>query len=157
MQITQEYYTAEVQDIPISVTFLLLYTNGDVKFPSFTISLKVISDVIVRKSTAKGSVSVRSQTVKGSLGYTPIITTFGRGGAVVSNPSNPFQAIANSLYLSPANWDYTLPTYNAATILLKTPYISNVSASPAGADTEITTTTSLYLASSSVLVEATQK
>jgi hypothetical protein len=154
MQITQEYYTAEVQDIPISVTFLLFYTNGDVKFPSFTISLKVISDVIVRKSTAKGSVSVRSQTTTGALDYTPIITTFGRGGAVVSNP---FQAIATSLSLSPVNWDYTLPTYNAATILLKTPYISNVSASPAGADTEITTTTSLYLASLSVIVTANQK
>ena len=154
MQITQEYYTAEVQDIPISVQFILVYLNDDVKTRNFMINLKVISDVIVRKSTAQSSISVRSQKTTGQLGYTPIITTLGRGGAVVSDP---FKEIATSLGLFPAYWLFTLPTYDATKILSRTPYISNVSASPAGADSEITITTSLNLSAPIISIEASEK
>jgi hypothetical protein len=150
MQITQEYYTAETQDIPITVIVAVNLVSGDLKAYENVLSLKVISDVIIRKSTQTASTSVRGQRARGNLDYNPIITTFGRGGAVIRN--NPFEAILASLSITEANSTYTLPTYIPSTFLTKTPYVSSVSASPAGANVEITTTTSLYLAAPRVYI-----
>jgi hypothetical protein len=152
MQITQEYYTAETQDIPITVIVVASMVSGDVKAYENVLSLKVISDVIIRKSTVAASTSVRGQRARGTLDYNPIITTFGRGGAVTRDP---FEAILSSLSITKANWEYELPTYIPSTLLTKTPYVSSVSASPAGANVEITTTTSLYLAAPRVYIYVT--
>ena len=153
MQITQEYYTAETQDIPISVVVTALRLNGKVTINEFVFSQKVISDVVIRKSTMTTSKSVIAQRASGTLGYKIIITTFGRGGAVISDP---FSAALSSTGITEANWKYTLPKYNQATFLTERPYVSSVSASPAGANVEITTTTSLYLAAPRTYIFATQ-
>lgn len=156
MQITQEYYTAETQDIPITVIVTKFQLSGGVQASETVLSLKVISDVVIRKSTQAASTSVRGQRARGTLDYNPIITTFGRGGAVIGAFTNPFEAILSSSGITKANWEYTLPAYIPSTFLTKTPYVSSVSASPAGANVEITTTTSLYLAAPRVYISATQ-
>lgn len=153
MQITQEYYTAETQDIPISVVVSTLGLDGKLRSYEFVFSQKVISDVVIRKSTMTTSKSVIAQRASGELGYKTIITTFGRGGAVVSNP---FSAALASRGITKVNWEYDLPEYNPATFLAEHPYVSSVSASPAGANVEITTTTSLYLAAPLTRILATQ-
>ena len=153
MQITQEYYTAETQDIPISVVVTALRLNGKVTINEFVFSQKVISDVVIRKSTMTTSKSVIAQSASGTLRYKIIITTFGRGGAVISDP---FSAAISSTGITKANWEYDLPKYNRATFLTEHPYVSSVSASPAGANVEITTTTSLYLAAPRTYIFATE-
>ena len=154
MQITQEYYTAETQDIPITVVVTTFKLDGKVRITEYVLSSKVISDVVIRKSTVAVSTSVRGQRACGKLSYDPIITTFGRGGAVIRG--NPFEAILSIQGITKINWEYTVPEYVASTFLTGTPYVSSVSASPAGANVEITTTTSLYLAAPSIRIFATQ-
>lgn len=152
MQITQEYYTAETQDIPINIVVSTLGLDGKVRSIEFVFSQKVISDVVIRKSTMTTSKSLLAQGASETLGYKVIITTFGRGGAVISNP---FSEAISSLGINKRDWKYDLPEYNRATFLTKTPYVSSVSASPAGANVEITTTTSLYLAAPRTIILAT--
>lgn len=154
MQIAQEYYTAETQDIPITVIVTTFRLSGKVSSTEYVLSSKVISDVVIRKSTVATSTSVRGQRARGNLSYDPIITTFGRGGAVM--PKNPFKAILSSQGITKLNWEFTVPEYVAATFLTGTPYVSSVSASPAGANVEITTTTSLYLAAPITRIIATE-
>jgi len=150
MQIKQEYYTAETQDIPITVSVVAYMLSGKPKSYETILSLKVISDVIIRKYTDASFTSVRGHSASGVLGYTPIITTFGRGGALVG--ANVFQTILSSLGITRANWTYELPEYIPSTFLTGGRYLSSVSASPAGANAEITTTTSLYLAAPRVVI-----
>jgi len=150
MQI-QQYYGAESQDIPITVK-LTLRTNAFVfTQETYVFSLKVVSDTYTTKSTESAFTPVRSSSTSGSLNYTPVMTTFGRGGAVIDDP---FAYVASFI---PTGWESSgLPAYNASTILLKKPYVSSVSVSPAGASIEVTRTSSLYLGASSYSISATE-
>ena len=151
MQISQQYYTAESQDIPITIKLNLKYQPAIFEQQIFVFSLKVVSDVIVSKITGKAYRSVRDQGSPGDMGYTPIITTVGRGGAIIADP---FQYVKSFI---PSNWEGgDAPTYNPTTILSAFPYVSNVSASPAGDSVEITTTSSLYLAAPMFSISASE-
>lgn len=148
----QQYYGAESQDIPITVK-LTLRTNTNVFTQEiYVFSLKVVSDTFTTKSTESAFTPVRS--VFGSseiLNYTPVITTFGRGGPAIGDP---FAYVASFI---PSGWaTSSLPEYNASTILLKRPYVSSVSVSPAGANIEVTRTSSLYLGASSYSITAVE-
>ena len=154
----QQYYGAESQDIPITVK-LTLRTNTNVFTQEiYVFSLKVVSDTYTTKSTESAFTPVRSEftpsrsaSSSGSLNYTPVMTTFGRGGAVIADP---FAYVASFI---PIGWaTSSLPTYNASTILLKIPYVSSVSVSPAGASIEVTRTSSLYLGASSYSITAVE-
>lgn len=158
MKLTQQYYTAEVQEIQIAIEFQLFYAATPAMGPydeirKFQVSLKVISDVFVTKKTSDVLSSVRDQEVNNDLGYSPIATTFARGGRVTENP---FQDIATALNINLSGWAYNLPVYDPATVLSKRSYISNVSASPAGQSTEITVTNSLYLYAPVFFIQAQQ-
>ena len=151
MQI-QQYYGAESQDIPITVK-LTLRTNAFVfTQETYVFSLKVVSDTYTTKSTESAFTPVRSVFgPSGSLNYTPVMTTFGRGGAVIDDP---FAYVASFI---PTGWTTSsIPTYDASTILLKKPYVSSVSVSPAGASIEVTRISSLYLGASSYSISATE-
>ena len=151
MQISQKYYTAESQDIPITVKLTLRYQPSTFVQQFFVFSLKVVSDVFISKTTGEAYRSVRDQGAGGEMGYTPIITTLGRGGA---NIGDPFFYVKSFI---PSGWEGgDIPTYDPATILSAFPYVSNVSASPAGSSVEITTTKSLYLAAPMFSISASE-
>ena len=151
MQIFQRYYTAESQDIPITVKLTLKYQPATFEQQIFVFSLKVISDVTILKTTSQSNRSVRNQRGYGDMGYTPIITTIGRGGSIISNP---FEYVKSFI---PSGWEGgDVPDYNPATFLSAFPYVSNVSASPAGDSSEITITSSLYLAAPMISISASE-
>ena len=150
MQI-QQYYGAESQDIPITVK-LTLRTNAFVfTQETYVFSLKVVSDTYTTKSTESAFTPVRSRPPSGSLNYTPVITPCGRGGVVIDDP---FAYVASFI---PTGWTTSsIPTYDASTILLKKPYVSSVSVSPAGASIEVTRISSLYLGASIYKISAVE-
>lgn len=142
MQLTQEYYTAETQDIPITIYLNRKDSSGaTIQFDTRIFSLTVVSDVIIRKQTATIATTVRNQSATGTLGYTPVMLTLARGGRIIPDP---FALIASVI---PSGWTaVNMPVYDATTILTGMPYVSGVTASPAGTILEVTTTISLYLA-----------
>ena len=148
---TQQYYGAESQDIPITVRLTLITNENVVTQEIYVFSLKVVSDTYTTKGTEIAFTPVRFNSTSGILDYTPVMTTLGRGGAVIGDP---FAYVASFI---PAGWETSPPpTYTASTILLKRPYVSSVSVSPAGASIEVTRTSSLYLAASSYSMSAVE-
>lgn len=136
----QTYYSAETQDIPLTVFTNLREEGGSYTITQYTFSIKVVSDVYISKSTQFANTSVIDSGAGGSLNYKLIMVTLGRGGAIIEDP---FDYVGSQI---PSNYDKTVPPFILDSILSKTPYVSSVSVSPAGADIEVTTTTSLYLA-----------
>jgi hypothetical protein len=158
MQITQEYYGAEIQDVQIEVqlelnTFVSSGVNTGNWFKTYTIFVfnqKILSDTYTVKSTQPINKPIPLSTTAVNLGYTPIITTRGKGGPEASNP----YGLIRGFYP-----DYTFndeDNYNPNN-LTKTKSIKSISTSPAGNLIEVTVTYSIICSTPTKFIIATSK
>jgi hypothetical protein len=151
MQITQEYYGAEIQDVQVEIQLELITNNGgtDYAYTTFVFNQKILSDTYTVKSTYPINKPIPLSTTVVNLEYTPIITTRGKGGPEAINPYGLIRGL---------NPTYTFDdedNYNPNN-LTKMKSIKSISTSPAGNLIEVTVTYSIICSTPTKFMRGTR-
>lgn len=146
-----EYYGAEIQDVQIQVSVLVINPTATTETPRsvYSFSQKVLSDTYIIKYSQSGSSSVKSKNISASLNYTPIMLQLGRGGPNIGDPVG----YVKSLY---PRYNVTDFKYDASN-LNKVTSMTNISSSPASDLIEVTATFSLVLSANIIYLTAIPK
>lgn len=144
-----EYYGAEIQDVQVQVSVLVLDPTATTEKPRivYSFSQKVLSDTYIIKYTQSGSSPILSKSISASLNYNPIMLQLGRGGPNIVDPVT---------YVKTLYPGYTVTDFKyEPSSLNKVTSMTNISSSPASDLIEVTATFSLVLSANIIYLTAT--
>lgn len=149
MQITQEYYGAEIQDVQveIQVTFYSK-TNVLTNQITFVFNQKILAQTFMRRGTQAANKPVPLSLSGVTLGYTPILLQVGRGGPSVIDP----YALIRGFY---PLYNFTNTNYNPNGLTI-VQSIGSISTSPAGNLIEVATTYNIIVSAPIALMTGTE-
>lgn len=151
MQITQEYYGAEIQDVQVEIQVILNSKEGKIlSVDTFVFNQKILAQTYTQKSTQPAGNPIPLALSGITLGYTPILLQRGRGGPSVVDP----YALIRSFY--PVYTFDSDQTYNPADLTI-VQSIESISTSPAGNLIEVATTYNIIVSAPYGFMTGTQK
>lgn len=133
MQISQQYYGAEIQDVQVEIQLILNQKTGGQTVTMFVFNQKILAQTFTRKGTQAANKPIPLALSGVTLDYTPILLQRGRGGPIIGDPYSLIQRFY------PGYTFTDLPTYDP-TGLITVQSIGSISTSPAGNLIEVSTT-----------------
>ena len=149
MQITQEYYGAEIQDVQVEIQVRLIPVAAPPIFNTFVFNQKILAQTFTQKSTQAANKPIPLALSGVTLDYTPILLQRGRGGPSIVDPYSLIRRFYTGYTFSDATYDPAgLTTVQS---------IGSISTSPAGNLIEVATTYNIIVSALIGFMTGTEK
>jgi len=150
MQITQEYYGAEIQDVQVAIQVTFYAKNGQTQnIIPYVFNQKILAQTFTQKSTQAANKPIPLALSGVTLSYTPILIQLGRGGPSVVDPYSLIRRFYPGYTFSDATYDPAgLTTVQS---------IGSISTSPAGDLIEVATTYNIIVSAPYGFMTGTEK